>query len=346
MEDFTSAANFHGSVLVADRQGKVIFEAAYGLANDAAKVPFLVDTAVDIGSNSKAYAAVAVLTLVRDGHLSLDHRLPQYFPDVPADKSEITIHQLLTHSSGLPDEYDRSYETTTREIMEKSILAQPLLFKPGQDFSYSDMGYALLHALIERVSGLAYQKYVERFVFTPYGLTNTGFLESPMWDFNGGNAPVARGYTNGEERDSPITLPKDTWMPIGGGTILSTVKDGVKWHSGLVAGRVLGNDLSAMIFSRHREIRKHKSWYGYGWGIVNSPTRGTVYAHSGATASHNYYSQFLADHGLFVITASNRIDGSYDDKNQNGSIEDDEIINETIYAIDIGIALAKALSAK
>jgi CubicO group peptidase (beta-lactamase class C family) len=343
IDDFIAEKGYSGAVLVADRRGKILFEGAYGFADDGEEAPFTLDTAVDIGSNAKAYAAAAILTLARDGKLVLQDPISTYMPNVPADKSLITFHQLLSHSSGLPDEYQRSYTEVSREEMEQTILAQPLLFRPGTDYSYSDMGYALIDALVERISGQPFQSYLRSKVLSPFGLAHTGFLADPRWKFTGGTVAVARGYNNGREVDSPIDLPRDTWTPIGGGTVLSTVRDGLIWQSGLLEGKILGEEWSALLFRPHTKI-KENLWYGYGWQVVQSPSRGLIYRHSGATSSHNYYSQYLVDHGVYIITASNRIDGRYNDKDHSGTIEDDEIIEETIYATKLGGALSKLIA--
>ncbi len=206
---------YSGSVLIADKDGRVLFETAYGVADDSVNELFSLDTAVDIGSNAKAYAAAAIVALQRDGKLLLNDSIAKHLPGVPPDKKSITIHQLLTHTAGFPDEYAQPYEQITRETMEKKILEQPLLFQPGSSYAYSDMGYALTDALIERISGVPFKTFIDRTLFMPFELNHTDFLDAPIWSYNGGDYPVARGYTNGEERDSPVNLPKRGWTPRG-----------------------------------------------------------------------------------------------------------------------------------
>lgn len=333
----------NGAILVADRSGQIIWAESNGIADLSTQSEFTLDTAVDIGSVAKSFAAAAVMRLVKDGRLSLQEPIASVLPDVPLDKRKITIHNLLTHSAGFPDAYDEAYAKTSREQLEKSILAQPLIHEPGAEYAYSDMGYALAEAIVERVSEMPYQEFVRTQLLIPFGLEKTGFLDAPIWAFNGGEVAVARGYTNDEERDSPVQMPRHKWTPLGGGTLISTVGDGLKWLHGLLSDSILGDGAANQIFDKHAEVRPDVIWYGYGWTIIQSPSRGTVFAHSGATSSHNFYVQYLADHGIYVVTSGNRIDGEYVDKNQNGSIEDDEILSERIHGIELGSAIAVAI---
>ena len=337
---------FSGAIVVEKHDGTILFSGAYGLADDSLNIPFTAETAVDIGSNSKAFVAAAVMALVEDGKLSVDGSIADYLPGVPDDKSDITVHQLLTHSSGLPDEYDESYHVRSREQMEREILSQPLQSAPGERYSYSDMGYALLAAIVERAADTPFRQYVRARLLRPNKLNQLDFGDAPEWEFNGGSVPVARGYNNGVDEDSPADQPHSGWTSIGPGGLLATVAAGARWHNELVQGRILGREATEKLFAKqiiNRGTGEATIYYGYGWQIYFDPRRGNVISHSGATASHNWYSQYLVDDSLTIVAGSNRIDGKYEDANGDGYISDDEIISETIYAPQVSSRLAMAI---
>ena len=343
--DTVAAAGFQGAVIVASSDGTTLYRGAFGTADDETGEPFTPDTAVDIGSNSKAMTAVAILKLKDQGKLELNDTITDYIPAAPPDKQAITIHQLLTHTAGFPDEYAAPYKVLERGEMEQQILAQPLRSKPGAEFFYADMGYALLAAIAERAAGQSFRSYVRENLFGPIGLKHTGFLDDPIWKFNGGSVAVARGYSNATEMDSPADLPKTQWSPLGAGTILSTVSDGVRWHRALVEGELTSKESTEFLFNKHvqQDPELDILWYGYGWNIFTERYRGDVIAHSGATASHNWYSQYLIDDGIYIVAASNRIVGTYEDKDGDGNISNDEIIEETMYGLQVAGNLGRAI---
>lgn len=335
-------AGFAGAVSVARADGEVLFEAAAGEANQASGEPFTTGTAVDIGSNAKAFTAAAILLLAQESRLALEGTLAELLPGVPEDKAAITVHQLLTHTSGLPDELAGAPAYLSRDELQRAVLALPLLAAPGASYSYSDLGFALLAVLVERVAEIPYREFLRQRILAPAGLEATGPLDSSPWSFNGGPISVARGYNGSEEIGSPQQMEQKRWTPLGAGLILSTVGDGMRWMKSLLSHRVLDPSWTESMFTRQVEVRDGV-WYGYGWVLRQDERRGRVISHSGASASHNWYSQYLEDDELFIITASNRIDGEYEDRNGDGEISDDEIVSETLYAIRFGAALAAAI---
>lgn len=339
---------FHGTISILGRDGKAIFEGAYGTADDASGDPFASATAVDLGSIGKSFTAAAILLLEEDGALSVDDRLGDIFPNAPADKADITLHQLLTHTAGLPDELGEADEKLTRDEMVQQILAADLLFTPGERFEYSDIGYALLAAVADHTAGKGFRDFVRARIFEPANLENTEFLSAALWDFNGGDQKTAKGYNNSAERGSPADEPvKKGWTLLGGGPILSTAEDGAKWLWAINNDKVLSRPSREKMFGRHvlQEPDYDKLWYGYGWNVYVEPNyRGRAISHSGATASHNFYIQFLQDYDFYMSAASNRIDGEYIDIDGDGQLSfADEVISETIYATKLSGGLARAI---
>lgn len=339
-----AAAGFHGSIVVADENGAILFEDAYGYADLENKSPFTLETAVNIGSTRKAYIAAVIMSLVDDGVLTVEALISRYLPDVPPDKGEITLHQLMTHTSGLPDDFGGPMDRIERDDLMRRILESELRFEPGTDYSYSDMGYALLQVVAERVSGVPFRDLVRDRIIRPLGLSSTGYLDAPAWRFNGGDIRVAKSYNNGaEDMMSAMYRPRTGWSPLGAGLILSTPRDAVAWMRGLREGRVVSAASVERIFSPHHEMIEDTLWYGYGWHVIDNEARGHAYGHGGASISQSFYIQYLKDDGLYIAAASNRIDIERNDNNGDGDTNDPGEISETIYAGQVAGGLARAI---
>ena len=169
------ARGFSGVMLLSTAGGTAL-EKGYGLANRADGVLFTPQTVVQIGSNTKDFTAVAVLQLHERGLLNLNDSLAKYFPDAPGDKREITIRQVLEHRAGLPDFVGATdFEPVGREEFLARLWKAPLLSPPGTKWAYSNAGYSLLAALIERLSKTSYDSYVQDNILEPVGMHNRGF---------------------------------------------------------------------------------------------------------------------------------------------------------------------------
>jgi len=218
------AKGFSGVIRLA-KNGQVLFEKGYGLANRAGKIPFTPTTVVQIGSNTKDFTAVAILQLKERGAVDLADRLSRFFPEAPADKKDITIKQLLNHTAGFPLALGEDFEPLTRQQLIDRAMASKLLFTPGSRESYSNPGFALLAAIIEQASGKSYDVYVRDNILVPAGLKHTGFLLPGFSE-----ADLAHGYRSGGE-DAGILLSKPHapdgpyWNLRGNGGMLSTLSD-------------------------------------------------------------------------------------------------------------------------
>jgi CubicO group peptidase (beta-lactamase class C family) len=168
---------FHGALLVA-RGDTVILHKGYGLADQERCVPVTTRTVFDVASIAKSFAAAAVLRLEADGRLRVEAPIGEYLPDVPPDKRAITLHHLLTHTSGLPRDVglpSRDLSPEERDHMVRAILALPLRSAPGRRHVYSNAGYTLLAAIVERVAGLAFTAVVLEGLLRRGGMTRTGW---------------------------------------------------------------------------------------------------------------------------------------------------------------------------
>ncbi|HRH61148.1 MAG TPA: serine hydrolase domain-containing protein, partial [Chitinophagaceae bacterium] len=187
---------FSGGLLIV-KDGRKIFSKGYGWADKDNKIPFTTNTLASIGSITKAFTATAIMKLAEQNKLSLNDPLKKYFPTVPADKANITIHQLLTHSSGFHEFLKQDggdYEKINKEDFLKRAFEEPLAFKPGEKAVYTNVGYSILGIIIEQVSALEYEQYLKTNLFAPAGIKNIGYHYPPA-----PNDAIAIGYDNGKK---------------------------------------------------------------------------------------------------------------------------------------------------
>lgn len=260
-----SGFGYSGAVLVS-ADGRVILRKGYGLADRAAKEPIRPATRFDIGSLSKTFTAAAVLRLEADGALRVEDPISHFLPGVPEDKRAISIHQLLTHSSGVAGP-DIGYRVVSKAEALQEILSRPLRFQPGAGWSYSNAGYVLLAAIIESASGETYQRYLQGHLFRRAGLRSTGFWGRALPP---GPARLnAKGYDESGVVADLERLSGDTWNDIGSGQIVSTVDDLFRWQKSLEGGRVLPDRQVRKMLAPWRKGEPSESYFtsSYGCGV-------------------------------------------------------------------------------
>ncbi|GCE29270.1 hypothetical protein KDA_47540 [Dictyobacter alpinus] len=293
---------FAGSVLV-HKDGKTILRKGYGLADDARHMSITPETVFDVGSISKQFTAAAILQLEQQGKLRVMNCISTYLEHVPADKAAITLHQLLTHSSGLPDDYaGGDLEPLSREEALQAIFSLPLQSRPGEKYVYSNAGYTLLAAVIERVSGTSYPKYMKDHLFRPAGLLHTGFYNDPQWQ----RLSVAHGYWNGTDEGSPATWPGPYWTVMGNGGVMSTVDDLATWWQVLQAHTLLSPSQTEKLFHKYIKQDSEGEYYGYGWTIQQTE-QGELITHNGGGIGGNSDIAFYQQEHVSIFICSNRI---------------------------------------
>jgi CubicO group peptidase (beta-lactamase class C family) len=296
---------YSGSVLIA-KDGAVILRKAYGLADRETKQPYTTDMVSCIGSVTKQFTAAAILKLEMEGKLSVSDPVAKYLPGVPADKAAITIHQLLTHTAGLAGDFGGTdEEQIERDALVAKVLSAPLASRPGERFEYSNEGYSLAAAIIERVSGTGYETYLRDHVLLPAGLKDTGYL-APRWQitrlpigYTAEGRPWGRVYKNGWLADGP------GWYLRGNGGLHSTLDDLYRWHLALAGTTVLSAD-EVQKFQTGHVPSMGGGQYAYGWG-VQTTRRGTkVVAHNGGNGF--FFTDFrrYLDEGVVIIAMTNQ----------------------------------------
>jgi CubicO group peptidase (beta-lactamase class C family) len=310
------ANGFAGSVLVA-RGDAVILAKGYGLADREKKTAQTAETVFSIGSITKQFTGAAILTLETAGKLSVTDRITRFFRAVPADKADITLHQLLTHTAGFAGELGDDYEPIGRDAFIERAMGSKLLFRPGERYAYSNVGFSLLGIIVELVSGQRYEDYLDQALFKPAGMKRTGYLRPGFT-----KSELAVGYQNEERWGSAMD---HTWMADGpgwnlraNGGILSTVGDMHRWFLALRGEAVLTAAAKAKYFAPQvKEYPDGDSYYGYGWVIQKTERGTTLIWHNGGNGIYNAVMGFEPETGLVVVVSSNvagKISDTYADR--------------------------------
>ncbi len=291
---------FSGVVLVA-KNGQIIYEGAFGDANKDLNTLNSLHTKFNIGSIGKTFTAVAVMQLIQSGQLQLSDPLSKYLPDAPfPEKDRITIHQLLTHTSGLGDYLEHEeYLGMLSKIREISdvlplVYDQKPQFAPGEDFSYSNSGYLLLGIVMEQVSGLPYHKYLQKYVFEPSGMTESGiFYENQVLPDR------SIGYTktwDGDYVSNVLSVP----APCPAGGLRTTASDLLKFDQALLGATLLSEESKTAMYTAS-ELRPT---YACGWEIKEYRGHKFVGHSGGADGIEAYFYRFIED-GFTIVTLSN-----------------------------------------
>ena len=303
--DKNERKNFSGSLLIAHK-GQVILTDKFGVIAADSQQKTNVHTIYDVGSLTKQFTGAAIMKLVEEERLALNDNLRKYFPNVPADKAGITIHQLLTHSSGLRDFPDKGdYDLVETDVFFGTVFKQSLRFTPGSEHEYRNVGYSALARIIELVTGMEYEAYLQQTFFKPLGMFNTGYL-APDWT----EELIAEGYARGKKFGSGIARYQDmgeiSWLLKGNGGIHSTLADMHIWLKSLRSSEILSENSVELLTQRHiAEDPSGDSHYGYGWAIFTTDKGGDLVGHNGS--NRFFFADVLwhKDEDAWIIVLSN-----------------------------------------
>jgi len=304
---------FSGAVL-AVKDGQILLRDGYGWADEKRQIPNTPETIFDIGSITKVFTAVAIMQLEEKGKLKTSDPITKYFREVPSDKSAISLHHLLTHTSGLEHEdfYDQSPEQIRlilrdREKFIHRILSFPPAFKPGERRLYSNFGFSFLAAIVEQLSGKSYEEYLRDNIFKPAGMTSTGYT-LPNWNRH----RVAHGYNDGP---TDFGFPWTTqwsgkiipWDLLGNGGLLSNVDDMYKFAIALAGQKLLSESTTNKMFTVYYPDRDQ----AYGW-FVSKTEKGNhvVISHPGDAVPQGWNADFRwykNDNCVAIVLTNKRI---------------------------------------
>lgn len=300
-----STGQFMGAVLVA-KDGKILINKGYGSANLDWKVPDSPTTRFRLGSVTKQFTAACILLLEERGKLQIEDPVKKYLPDAPAAWDQITIFNLLTHTSGIPnftefpDYRATEAKPTTPEELVARFRAKPLDFAPGTSWHYSNSGYVLLGYLVEKISGEPYSKFLQANIFTPVGMKDSGYDSNtnviPRHAVGYAPAPgglVVAGYI-------------DMSIPFSAGGLYSTTGDLLRWEQALYGGKVL---TAASLRKMTTPFREN---YALGLGVRKTANGDRIFSHSGGIEGFNTWIGYIPAENLIVIVLANLNGGAPD----------------------------------
>lgn len=287
------------SVLVI-KDGKVLKEKGYGLANIEHKVPVTPDTVFQSGSVGKTFTAALILLLEQDGKLRLDDPISLHLPNTPPAWENITIRHLLTHTSGLDDPYqkiDFRKDYTDEELiaLEATI---PMRFAPGEKWAYSNMGYHLLGFIANRAGGKFYGEQLRERIFTPLGMSARVISEADIIPHR------AAGYEwkDGALRNQAWVAPR--LNTTADGSLYLTARDLARWDQALYGDTVLNARLREASFTPAKLNDGSSTGYGYGWSVGTVNGRRHIH-HGGAWQGFRAYLCRYVDDRLTVVVLAN-----------------------------------------
>lgn len=294
---------FSGAIIVSQGE-EMLLSKGYGLSNRETGEPYRSNTIQSCGSITKPFTAAAILLLENRGKLSVNDTITKYFNEVPEDKKNITLHQLLTHTSGLPGGIGRDEEPTEAQEYIDRAMSVSLQFSPGMEFGYSNMGYSLLALIIEKVSGQGYETFLSKELLLPSGLTETGYI-LPEWN----REQMAVGYQKGErwgeiyERGWIEGGPN--WHLRGNGGLHTTVDDMYKWFKTVKGQGILDEDVVKRWTTSYATENNGYSDYGYGWVIYDNDKYGKIITHNGSNGVFEATFVWLTEKDLFFYIQGN-----------------------------------------
>ncbi|MGF6419452.1 D-alanyl-D-alanine carboxypeptidase [Stenotrophomonas sp. AN71] len=289
-----------GALLVA-RNGKVLLDWRGGEADREDGIPVGADTRFRLASSNKMFTAVAILQLVQAGKLGLDDTIGKRLQDYPnkAVADEVTVRQLLTHTSGLGDFFGDDFDQYSASLKTLDDYVQRFAkdapqFTPGSQDSYSNYGFIVLGRIIEVVSGQSYYAYVEDHILHPAGMSGTGFVPEAV---KVPQRAVAYTKTNGQWTRETKSLP---WRGMSAGGGYSTTTDMLKFAEALRSGKLV----SPRLLQQATTAQNHKRWYGFGF-VVQGEGREHQYGHEGGAPGSNSAIVVMPAQGYVVVGLAN-----------------------------------------
>ena len=298
--------NHPGAHVAVIKDGAIVFERGFGTANLDTGERVTADTNFRLASITKQFTAVSILMLSERKSLSIDDPVARYLPELASVAPKVTLRNLLTHTSGLPEYESLLAKNDARQIVDRDVLElvahHKPRFSPGAQFRYNNTGYALLALVIERVSKLSYSEFLRRNIFKPLGMTSTV-------TYGVGAIPHrAYGYSGRDGRFSGADQNRTTAV-LGDGGIYSSTRDLVRWIDALDHNTLLDSARLAEAISPSVATDAPNISYGLGWRIGDE--RGEKVAfHTGTTSGFKNALLWVPSRKLAVIVLTNRREGN------------------------------------
>ncbi|MEM9530909.1 MAG: serine hydrolase [Pseudomonadota bacterium] len=294
-----------GAAALVVKNGEVVFNDAVGMANIELGMPLRPDHVFRLGSITKQFTGAAVMLLVEEGKVDLDAPIQEYLPDYPDHGHTITTRHLLTHTSGIfnytsiPGYFAEGKiraDLTTEELIDVFDELE-MDFAPGERYSYSNSGYVLAGAIIEKASGMSYADFVQQRIFDPLGMKNSHYGGSQLIKGR------AAGYSPGEGGHVNAAFLSMT-QPHAAGSLLSTVNDLVTWNTALFEGKLLSEKSVEEMIKPFELNDGSLSRYGLGFSVEEFRGETSV-AHGGGINGFTTFQRYLPDQGIYTVVLTN-----------------------------------------
>jgi CubicO group peptidase (beta-lactamase class C family) len=307
IDRYKARPEFVGLSVAVARGDRVIVDEGVGIANLEWKTPADADTVMRIGSLTKQFTAAAIMKLHEQGKIGLDDSIARYLPDFDTEGRTVTIRQLLTHTSGIPNytaQPDFMAKYGPRDLSDEELLATikgvPFDFEPGRKWRYSNTNFYLLGMIVAKVSGMSYADYMQQTFFGPLGLTHTRY---------GATAPIipkrAQGYSYDFASKKHLNAAALSMnVPGGAGALISTAGDLVRWQIALTGGRAVSPASYREMIDSAVPTGQGDGKYGFGLGIAELNGHQVV-SHNGGINGFNSALTYVPDRGLRVAVISN-----------------------------------------
>jgi CubicO group peptidase (beta-lactamase class C family) len=293
-----------GATALIAKDGKVIYRKAFGLANLELNVPMKPENVFEIGSITKQFTAVSILMLLEQGKLSLTDEITFYIPDYPTKGKSITLHHLLTHTSGVRSYTDMaSFKSEARKDLTPAELIdvfknEPMDFDPGEKWHYSNSGYILLGYVIEKVSGKSYAEFLEENIFDKLGMKNSfyGSKTDLIPNRASGYQPTETGYRNADYLSMSL--------PYAAGSIMSNVDDMLLWSQAIHHNTLISEKNKKKAFSNYQLNNGDPTNYGYGWQ-PNELNGTPSIEHGGGIFGYTTMGVYVPDENVYAVVFTN-----------------------------------------
>jgi CubicO group peptidase (beta-lactamase class C family) len=298
-----------GTVLVADADG-ILLSKGYGLADVKGGVPNRPDTIFDMGSITKTFTATAIALLEAEGKLSADDLLSKHFANVPGDKASITLRQVLSHTAGLVDLTGDDFDDVSRDELIEDAFRAPLVSAPGAEYHYSNAGYSLLAAIVEKTSGQSYHAFLRERLFAPAAMRDTGYTVRA-----GEEARVAHTYTTPVDHGTPWERLVRTggvhWVLLGNGGMLTTTEDLFLWETALRRGTIVPPAVQKRMLTPIFERPKFGITAAYAWSLES--VKGENVVHHGSDdptlGVNGEYRRYPDQNVVIIFLGNTRLNG-------------------------------------
>ncbi|TDI73744.1 MAG: class A beta-lactamase-related serine hydrolase [Bacteroidetes bacterium] len=260
--------NIPGGLVAVASRGQIVHLKTYGLANVELAVPVNDSTVFEIGSISKQFVTAVVMMQVQEGRLAVDDPIQKHLSDLPSEWVGVTVRQLMTHTSGIPDyEEIRTYDVYRYRMTPQDVIAiaqsRPMDFEPGTGYYYSNTGYYLLSMIVERVDGAPLGRILKNRIFGPLGMTQTRLADPEAIILH-----RAAGYWVNRRGELINRNPTETSSTLGAGGILSSAYDLAKWDESLYGNQLLTDESKQALWKSTILPDGTDTGYGFGWRVT------------------------------------------------------------------------------